>query len=145
MEKSSFGKFHHVGAIVKDMNKTIAQLAIIGIKPTGMPNGQDTMELQFKGEFKGKPAEWGVKICMLKMGALDIELLQPTSGNSVLHEFIDKGLEGIHHVAYIVEDVEKEAAACIKQGAKVVTSGRTPRGGFYYLEIGGGIIVELRG
>ena len=145
MKQSSFTKFHHVGAIVKDMDKTIAHLAAIGIKPSGMPNGQDVMELQFKGEFKGKPAEWGVKICMLKTGVLDIELLQPTSGNSVLHEFIASGLEGVHHVAYVVEDVEKETAAMVEQGARVITSGKTPRGSFYYLETGGGIIMELKG
>ena len=145
MEKSSFAKFHHVGSIVRDMNKALAQLAAIGIKPTGMPNGQDIMELQFKGEFKGKSAEWGLKICMVKVGQLDIELLQPTSGNSVLHEFINSGRDGFHHIAYISDNVDKEAAELIKQGAKAVTSGRTPRGGFYYLETGGGIIIELRG
>jgi catechol 2,3-dioxygenase-like lactoylglutathione lyase family enzyme len=145
MENSSFGKFHHVGSIVKDMSKALAQLAAIGIKPTGMPNGQDIMELQFKGEFKGKPVEWGVKICMIKMGEVDVELLQPTNGNSVLHEFINSGHEGFHHTAYIADNVDKEAEALVKQGAKVVASGRTPRGGFYYLETGGGIVFELKG
>jgi catechol 2,3-dioxygenase-like lactoylglutathione lyase family enzyme len=145
MEKSSFAKFHHVGSIVRDMNKALAQLAAIGIKPTGMPNGQDIMELQFKGEFKGKPAEWGMKICMVKVGEMDIELLQPMSGDSVLHEFINSGREGFHHIAYIADDVDKEAAALVKGGAKIVASGGTPRGNFYYLETGGSIIIELRG
>ena len=145
MDISSLGTFHHVGAIVKDMDKAIAQLALIGIKPTGMPNGHDTAEIDFKGEFKNQPAQWSVKICMLKMGEVNIELLQPAGGESVLQEFIDNGLEGMHHVAYIVEDVEKDAARLIEQGATVVTKGAAARGGFYYLETGGGIIIELRG
>lgn len=145
MNISGLGTFHHVGAIVKDMDKTIAQLALVGVQPTGMPNGQETVEIHFKGEFKNKPAEWDVKICMLKMGELNIELLQPTGGESVLQEFIDNGLEGVHHIAYMVEDVEKDAARLIEQGATVVTKGAATRGGFYYLETGGGIVVELRG
>ncbi len=145
MDMSSFGNFHHVGAIVKDMDKAIAGLATVGVKPTGgMPGGGDVAEMHFTGEFKGKATEWGVKICMLKMGELDIELLQPTGGFSILQEFIDEGKEGVHHVAYIVEDVEKETAALVAQGCKVLTKG-TGKKSFYYLETGGGIIIELRG
>jgi len=145
MDNMPYGKFHHVGAIVKDMNKAIAQLAAIGLKPVGLPNGQDIAEIEFQGEFRGKPAKWGVKISMLKMGGLDIELLQPTGGESVLQEFIDNGNEGVHHVAYIVDDVDKETATLVEQGARVITTGQTPHGGFAYLESGGGVVFELRG
>lgn len=145
MDISSMGTFHHIGAIVKDMNKAIDRLALIGVKPTGMPNGQKTAEVRFKGEFKDQPAEWSVNICMLKMGEMNIELLQPTEGESVFQEFVDNGLEGIHHVAYIVEDVDKAADRLIKRGATVVTKGAAAQGSFYYLETGGSIIIELRG
>jgi catechol 2,3-dioxygenase-like lactoylglutathione lyase family enzyme len=145
MDLSFLENFDHVGAIVKDMDKTISQLSLVGVHPTGMPNGQQTVEVRFKGEYKNSPAEWSVKICMLKMGELNIELLQPTGGDSVFQEFIDSGLEGVHHVAYIVEDLEKDAASLIEQGATVVTKGAGARGGFYYLRSGGGIVIELRG
>jgi methylmalonyl-CoA/ethylmalonyl-CoA epimerase len=144
-DKSVFDKFHHVGAVVRDMDQALANLSALGISPIGMPEAQTVVEVPFQGEVRGKPAEWKAKISMTKAGDLDLELLQPAGGESVLQEFIDSGREGVHHVAYIVEDVDGEAAKLVKQGAEVIMSGKAARGGFAYLETGSGIILELRG
>jgi methylmalonyl-CoA/ethylmalonyl-CoA epimerase len=145
-ETSVFKNFNHVGVVVRDMEKTIATLSLLGLGPFGMSEGMPpVIEVPFQGELRGKPAEWKAKISMFKMGELDIELLQPSGGESALQDFIDSGGEGVHHVAYIVEDVDGESAKLVEQGAKVLTTGRAAKGGFAYLETGGRIIVELRG
>ena len=146
MEKSTFDNFNHVGVVVRDMEKTIAQLSSLGMGPFGMPDGGPTVvEVEFQGEYRGNPAEWKAKISMTKVGELDLELLQPSGGESALQEFIDRGLEGVHHIAYIVDDVDGEAAKLVKQGAEVILSGKAAKGGFVYLETDGGIIIEFRG
>jgi catechol 2,3-dioxygenase-like lactoylglutathione lyase family enzyme len=143
-DKSAFKNWHHVGAVVRDINKAIAGLSSLGIGPIGMPDGQTITEVQLQGEVRGKPAVWKMKISMARVGDLDLELLQPAGGESVLQEFIDSGHEGIHHVAYLVDDFQGEAAGLVRQGAKVIMSGKADRGGFAYLETGSGIIIELR-
>ena len=82
---------------------------------------------------------------MAKIGNLELELLQPSGGMSVLQEFIDSGLEGVHHIAYIVDDVDAETAKMVSKGAKVIMSGKAARGGFTYVETDDGIVIEFRG
>ena len=145
MGKSTFDNFNHVGVVVRDMEKTIASLSSLGLGPFGMgEGGPSVVEVPFQGKLRGKPAEWKVKISMFKMGELDVELLQPSGGESALQDFIDSGNEGVHHVAYLVKDVDGETAKMVEQGAKVLTTGRATKGGFAYLETGGGIIIEFR-
>ena len=76
-EKSSFGKLHHVGVVVKDINKAIAYLESLGIGPFGRPGGERVLELSFKGELHGKPAEWKTTISNAMMGDVELELLEP--------------------------------------------------------------------
>jgi methylmalonyl-CoA/ethylmalonyl-CoA epimerase len=144
--KSAFARFDHVGMVVRDMDKAIASLKAQGLGPFGTPEGgPPVFEVPFQGELRGKPAAWKVKISFFKMGELDAELLQPSGGESLLQEFLDTCGEGVHHVAYIAEDLDGEIANLVKNGAKVLTTGRAARGGFAYLETGGGIVLELKG
>ena len=76
--------FHHVGVIVKDMDKTIACLESIGIGRFGLMGDRKWVDIPFKGELHGKPAEWKVKISSTRVGDTEIELLQPSGGESAL-------------------------------------------------------------
>ena len=140
------GNFHHVGVIVRDMEKTIEYLSSVGIGPFGMPDGTLMVEVPFKGEFRGKPAEWKVKISVAKLGNAELELLQPSWGESALQEFLDNHGEGIHHLGYLVDNVRAEMEKLMKQGIQVITSANLDGRGFAYLETGvvGGIVTEIR-
>ena len=137
--------FNHVGVIVKDMDKTIDYLESIGIGPFGMMDGKRWVEVTFKGELHGKPAEWKVKISTGKVGPTEIELLQPSGGPSVLQEFLDDVGEGVHHIAYLVDDVRAEMDKMIKKGMEILTSANLDARGFAYARTAaGGIVVEIR-
>jgi len=138
--------YHHVGVIVRDMEKTIEYLSSIGIGPFGIPNGPLYVEVTFKGELHGKPAEWKVKISNAKIGDAELELLQPSGGESALQEFLDNHGEGLHHIGYLVDNVRAEMDKLVKQGIEVITSANLDGRGFAYLETGvvGGIVTEIR-
>ena len=148
LENSPFNiqNYHHVGVIVKDMEKTIEYLSSLGIGPFGMPNGPLYVEVSFKGELHGKPAEWKVKISNTKLGNAELELLQPSGGESALQEFLDNHGEGLHHLGYLVDDVPAEMDKLVKQGVKVLTSANLEGRGFAYMDTGavGGIVTEIR-
>jgi methylmalonyl-CoA/ethylmalonyl-CoA epimerase len=137
--------FHHVGVIVRDMDKTIEYLESIGIGPFGMMDGNKWVDIPFKGELHGKPAEWKVKISTAKVGPTEIELLQPSGGQSALQEFLDDVGEGVHHIAYLVDDVRGEMDKMVKKGMEILTSANLDARGFAYARTGaGGIVIEIR-
>jgi len=137
--------YHHTGIIVRDMDKAIEYLESIGIGPFGMGDGQKWVDISFKGELHGRPAEWSVKISNTKVGNGELELLQPSGGESVLQEFLDDSGEGVHHIAYLVDDVRGELDKLVKQGIKVLTSANLDTQGFAYIETSvGGIVIEIR-
>jgi methylmalonyl-CoA/ethylmalonyl-CoA epimerase len=147
LENTPFNKedFHHVGIVVRDMDKTIEHLEAIGIGPFGLMGDQKWVNAKFKGELRGKPAEWSVKISNTKVGDTEIELLQPSGGESVLQEFLDEKGEGVHHIAYLVDDVPGEVAKLERQGLKRLTSANLDSRGFAYFEtVEGGVVIEIR-
>jgi methylmalonyl-CoA/ethylmalonyl-CoA epimerase len=45
--------------------------------------------------------------CVISMGSINLELMQPTEKNSVIDKFISKNGEGVHHISIRVENLEK--------------------------------------
>lgn len=137
--------FHHTGVIVRDIDKAITHLESLGIGPFGMPGGQRWIDIPFNGELHGKPAEWSVKISNTSVGPHEIELLQPSGGPSALQEFLDESGEGIHHVAYLSDDVKGQVAMLVAQGVEVLTSANLDTGGFAYVRTQPtGMVIEIR-
>lgn len=53
-------------------------------------------------------ASEGVSTSFFMLGETKIELVASTSENSAIAKYIDKKGEGIHHIAYAVDDIEEE-------------------------------------
>lgn len=137
--------YHHTGVVVSDIDKTIAYLQFLGIGPFGMPDGRKWIDIPFKGELHGHPAEWSVKISNARVGEHEIELLQPSGGASVLQEFLDEHGEGVHHLAYLVDDVRGEVEKLVNLGVEVLTSANLAGRGFAYIRTSpGGMVIEIR-
>lgn len=49
-------------------------------------------------------ADQKVKTAFLKCGEVKLELLEPTSPESTIQKWLDKGNKGVHHVAFCIED-----------------------------------------
>jgi catechol 2,3-dioxygenase-like lactoylglutathione lyase family enzyme len=79
------------------------------------------------------------------MGNIELELLQPLGGQSPYQEFLESKGEGIQHLTFAVDDLDKEVSKFIAQGVKVELSGRFQGGGGGdYLNLGvGGITICL--
>ncbi len=133
--KSSFARLHHVGVVVKDINKAISYYESLGIGPFGAPGGQKTFAVSFKGELHGKPAAWTTTISNAKIGDVELELLEPTKGKQALKESLDATGEGLQHIGFITDDLDAEIANFKKNGVGIWTIAREPGGGgFLYSE-----------
>lgn len=79
-------------------------------------------------------ADQKVKTAFLKCGEVKLELLEPTSPDSTIQKWLDKGNHGVHHVAFSVEDGVTEALAeCDEKGVRLID--KTTRKGAENLNI----------
>ena len=62
----------------------------------------------------------GVSTSFFKIGPNKIELLEATDANSPIAKFIEKSGEGIHHIAFAVDNVEEEIARLQKKGYRLI-------------------------
>ncbi len=75
-----------------------------------------------------------VKTAFFKIGQTKIELLEPTSPDSAIAKFIEKKGEGIHHIAYCVEDGVANALSEMEaKGVQLID--KAPRRGAEGLDI----------
>ena len=70
-------------------------------------------------------------------------MFEPHKVGTPWKDYLDKYGEGIHHIAFRSYDMENEKARLTKQGAGVVFYAKWQGGGSVYLDLGGGLIVEL--
>ena len=142
-EKTSpFSEPHHIGLIVKDINKTVKALSSLGIgpfEPAPMKNLDDR-------EFRGKRVKANSDVWFAQMGHIKLELVKPLEGESLQRETLESRGEGVEHLGFFVDNLWEEVGRLTQKGWKVVASARGPEsGGYAFLEAksGGGIYIEL--
>ena len=99
--------------------------------------------------YKGEVVESeGVITSFFKMGDTKIELLEASKPESAIAKFIEKRGEGIHHIAFEVEDIFKSVAE-LKQRGFIFLS-EEPKAGadnklicFIHPKSANGVLVEL--
>ena len=99
-------KIEHIGIAVK----SISQSSIIYGKLLGIKS--------YKSEAVKSE---GVITEFYKVGNQKIELLEATSPDSPIAKFIDKKGEGMHHIAFGVEDIYKEMERLKSEGFNLLS------------------------
>jgi methylmalonyl-CoA/ethylmalonyl-CoA epimerase len=65
-------------------------------------------------------ADQGVKASMFRVGESRIELLEPTGPDTPVGKFLAKRGEGLHHVAFQVEDIEATLGELSRDGVELI-------------------------
>ena len=98
-------KIEHIGIAVSNMEEAcLTYEKLLGIAP-------------YKTESVRSE---GVKTTFFKTGANKIELLEATSAESAIAKFISKKGEGIHHIAFDVDDIVAEMARLKAEGFQLL-------------------------
>ena len=75
-----------------------------------------------------------VRVVMVPLGESRLELLEPTSENSVIAKFIAKRGEGLHHVSLRVPDLAAAVERLKQDGVRLVSDGiKVGAGGHRYV------------
>ena len=126
-------KIEHIGIAVKDINQS-----------------NDLFKKLFgKDHYKVEAVESeGVSTSFFLLGETKIELLQATNPNSAIAKFIDKKGEGIHHIAYEVDNIVQEMERLKLEGFEILND--EPKQGadnklicFLHPKSTNGVLVEL--
>ena len=139
-------KFVHMSVVVKDMDKSIKEFEALGVGP--FPPFLGGPGMPFSGKtVRGKPSEYDMDLRNAKgdLGGIGFEMIQPLKGKSILNEFLEKKGEGIHHIAFAVDDLDAETTDMEKRGFKVIQTGAFGNAKWAYFdgEKLGGMIIEL--
>lgn len=123
----------HLGLAVRDLEAAIAQYAaLFGLA---------------EWERIAMP-ERHMAVAVGRVGGTLLELITPTSDEAAFAKFLAERGEGLHHVAYEVDDIEAALAALERAGARLID--REPRPGIHGTRIAfihpkavAGVLVEL--
>jgi len=126
-------KFNHIGAVVRDVDKAVEYYQSLGIVDEA--TDRVTMEGK-KAKLIGK---------FIHIGSLLIELWQPVRGETVQQEFLNSRGEGVNHIAFHVDDLDKEKDKLVEKGIPVVFSVKDENGYMAYFDARkvGNILIEL--
>jgi methylmalonyl-CoA/ethylmalonyl-CoA epimerase len=126
-------KIEHLGIAVKSLDEGNALYTkLLGVSPYKM----EAVESE------------GVRTSFFMAGPNKIELLEATNPDSPIAKFIEKRGEGIHHVAYAVDDIKAEMARLSSEGFQLLN--QEPKMGadnkwvcFLHPRGTGGTLIEL--
>ena len=108
----------------------------LGIAVTSLEEAMPFFEFLTGGKCYSieEVADQKVKTAFLKVGEVKLELLEPTSPDSAIAKFLEKGGRGVHHVAFAVEDgVANALAECESKEIRLID--KAPRLGAEKLQI----------
>jgi methylmalonyl-CoA/ethylmalonyl-CoA epimerase len=126
-------KIEHIGIAVSDLEKSNALFA----------------KLLGKAHFKTEIVEGeGVETSFFQVGETKVELLQATRPDSPIAKYLEKKSEGVHHIAFDVEDIYAEVKRLKEAGFEILNE--TPKQGadnklvvFLHPRSTNGVLVEL--
>ena len=121
----------HIGVAVSDLDSAMKFFT------EGLP-----LEVTHTEDYQG------MKIAFIPIGDSSVELLQDVSGASAIKKFLDKNGEGIHHIAYEVDDINQAISELKAKGIKLIDE--KPRQGAHGMSVAfmhpkatHGILMEL--
>ncbi len=128
-----FGQIEHLGIAVSNLAEAEERYsAMLGVGP-----------------YKREEVEReGVMTSFFQVGPNKIELLEATRADSAIAKYIEKRGEGLHHVAYKVEDIRTEMARLRDAGFQLLSEEPKPGAdgmlvAFVHPKTAGGVLVEL--
>jgi methylmalonyl-CoA epimerase len=109
---------HHVGVAVADLDAAVR-----------------TYERLFGGrlEHRERVEDQGVEAASMRLGDSRVELLAALDDDTPVGRFLAKRGEGMHHIAYAVDDVGATLERLASEGVELIDT--RPRRGMFGLEV----------
>lgn len=125
-----------VAIIVRDIEavKTdYAKLWGTEVPPTKESGDYAVTQTEYKG---GAAPDAKCKMAFFELGNVQFEIIQPNEHPSTWRDFLEENGEGLHHLAFNVEDLEAGIQACEGLGMTLTQRGNysSGEGGYAYMD-----------
>lgn len=115
-QQTQFSPICQLGYVVSDIQKTCEYYQ----KIFGM-EFSEVIDVDMDGAIlRGKPVNTKIKVAFAKSGDLELELIQPVEGENLYTEFLARNGDGIHHIAFPVDDMDAMKAEFAMKGLEPV-------------------------
>ena len=144
-----FGEVHHLGWVVKDMDKAIEYWEKIGISDFSVRKNSHSGPHSI---YRGKKMEAVYHMAFAHIGGVLIEMFEPVKGGSPYSEFLESHGEGIQHIGFALnsyDELKSQVKRLQELGIEIQEQGqwKTKEGTayFYYMDAShiGGLFLEL--
>jgi methylmalonyl-CoA/ethylmalonyl-CoA epimerase len=130
--------------------RPVKSLHHVGIAVRSIDNHRPFYEQVLGAEFEDEQElpDWQLRVCFLRVGDVRLELIQPTDAASRVQAFLDKRGEGLHHLAFAVDDIEARITELKASGIRMVDDVARPGAhqmhvAFIHPQSCGGVLMEL--
>lgn len=95
--------------------------------------------------LRGQPIDTRIKVAFAKSDKVEIEFIQPLQGQNLYTEFLDAKGDGIHHLGFVVDDMNAWKAQFAARGFEPVFHRDMGVMEFAYFDtsVVGGLMLEL--
>lgn len=128
-----------LGVVVSDLDKVVKYYS----SEFGLGPFRITTATRSGAIVHGRPTDYKVKLAFAEIGGLELELIQVLEGKTVQKEFLDEKGEGLHHLGFLVNDLEAEVAKWRKSGFSVLQRSKEPLFAYMDTDRIGGVVFEL--
>ena len=128
--REMFSDFVQIGVTVRDLDRTIKVLSeVFGLGPFRTIMWPPPDRDDFERTHRGEPSDFTARIAFTELGPIELEIVQPLTGESAHSEFLDEHGEGIQHIRFNVPDMQPVIEHLAGHGIEPVTSGSGLRPG----------------
>jgi len=101
--------------------------------------------LEANQTYRGAPSDARAKLAFFSVGQVQIELIEPLGGASTWQEVLDRKGEGVHHIAFWVEGMQKSVNFLKSRGIPMIQRGDMGEGQYAYFDAEAqlGVTLEL--
>ncbi|MCG8450659.1 MAG: methylmalonyl-CoA epimerase [Pirellulales bacterium] len=115
--------------------ETVKSLNHVGIAVRSIddqrPFYEDVLGAEFEC-YEDVPSQ-KVRVGFFRVENVRLELLEPTDSDGPIAKFMDKRGEGLHHLAFTVDDIQARIDELKQSGIRMIDD--TPRGGAHHMQI----------
>jgi len=128
----AYGSITQIAWVTEDIDAT--ERTLTGLCGAGRWTRMPDVDFSNVCEYRFTPADFAAHISLTYLGDMQLELIQPTRGNSIYTEFLGDRGPGLHHVCFEPEDYPGAILAARSSGIDIPQLGDMGSIRFAYLD-----------
>jgi methylmalonyl-CoA/ethylmalonyl-CoA epimerase len=106
-KREMFKNFVQIGVVVENVDEATHFLSeIFGMGPFRVIDWPPEGRTDIERYYHGQPGAFTARMAFTELGPIELELIQPVSGQSIWGDFLKEKGGGIHHIRFNVDELD---------------------------------------